>query len=285
MAATLDPVLLRAFLAVSDEGGFTAAAGRLNTTQSTVSMRIRRLEDLAGTPLFRRDGASVTLTAAGERLQGHARDLLRRHEAAWRALCAPGVSGRVRLGIPDDYAFYLPSVLRDFTERHPGVDLRVESALSIDLAEKVRAGTLDLAIVTRQKRSPGGEVLRREPLVWVGGGAHAPAEESPLPLALYPREVCVFREQATEALDSAGRPWRVAYTSTSLTGQRAMVEAGLALSVLTPGMVPEGLRILGDAAGLPALPSVEIALHRAPGRPPEPARRLADRLREHMTAG
>ncbi len=54
----------------------------------------------------------------------------------------------------------------------------------MDLVERVQAGQLDLTVVTRQPKSPGGEALRREPLVWVGAADHAAEERDPLPLAL-----------------------------------------------------------------------------------------------------
>jgi DNA-binding transcriptional LysR family regulator len=282
MQPTFDLSVLRTFLTVIDSGGFTAAARRLNATQSTVSMQIRRLEQAVGNPLFRREGRDVSLTADGEKLQAHARDLLRLNDEAWRDLAAPEVSGTVRLGIPDDYAFYLPEIIRDFTEQYPAVDLRVQCDLSVALVELVRAGAIDVALVTRQPNSPGGEVLRREPLVWVAAQAHAPEQRDPLPLSLFPREACIFRESAARALNAAGRRWRAIYTSKSLMGQQAFVGAGLAVTVLTPRLVAADQRILGEAADLPPLPQIELALHRQTGRPSEPVRRLTEVFRRRL---
>jgi DNA-binding transcriptional LysR family regulator len=283
---TFDLDLLRSFVAVLDTGGFTAAARTLATTQSTVSMQVRRLEAQVGAPLLRRLGRGVEATGEGERVQAHARHLLALNDQAWGELAGGQPAGRVRLGVPDDYAFYLPEIIRAFRRQYPAVDLQITCDLSVALLAGLEAGRLDLALVTRQPRSPGGEVLRREPLVWVAAPGHAPEDEPVLPLSLFPQNSCVFRERALAALTEAGRPWRVVYTSMSLTGQQAIVGSGLALTVLIPSVVSPELRIVdaGGASGLPGLASVEIALHRRPGRPAEAVRRFADVIRERVAA-
>ena len=276
----LDLELLQSLVAVVDSGGFTAAGRRLHRAQSTVSAHLARLEERTGHRLLER--STLAPTPEGERLLAHAREILRHHALAWQELRAQRLGGRLRLGIPDDYLAFLPAVLAEFEERFPGVELTVECGLSVDLVGAVRTGGLDLAVVTRQPGSPGGETLRREPLRWAGAADHAAHERDPLPLALSRRGVCIFREQSLEALESAGRPWRVAYTSTGLAGLLAAVRAGLAVTVLTPSMFEPGLRALGEAEGLPPLPAVDIALHRAPGRPSESATRLAELLQERL---
>ena len=81
-----------------------------------------------------------------------------------------------------------------------------------------------------------------------------------------------------------GIPWRIAYTSASLSGLTAAVRAGLAITVLTPSMLGAGLRVIGSGEGLPELPMTEIALHRSPGRPNEATRQLALSLQTHIQA-
>jgi DNA-binding transcriptional LysR family regulator len=283
-ARTFDLDLLRTFATVRETGGFTAAARRLNSTQSTVSMQIRRLEAQVGTPLFQRLGRSVQATTDGERLATYAGQLLALNDQAWHDMQSAELSGRVRLGIPDDFAFYLPEVIREFREQYPGVDLQVTCDLSVTLMNRLSADQLDLAVVTRHPRTPGGHLLRREPLVWVAGRDHHPEQQDPLPLSLFPRDICVFRERALDALSEAGRAWQVVYTSNSLTGQQAIVGAGLAVTALIPSMVSPQLRQLGADAGLPDLPSVEIALHRRPGRPSEAVKRLSETIDQRLAA-
>jgi DNA-binding transcriptional LysR family regulator len=101
-----------------------------------------------------------------------------------------------------------------------------------------------------------GRVLWTDPLVWVDA-MDAPRRVEPLPLVLFP-DGCIYREQALKLLR---RPWRIVYTSNSLTAVQAAVAAGLGLSVLARSALAPGIKA---AAGLPRLPASEIALHRAP---------------------
>ncbi|MCL7929625.1 LysR substrate-binding domain-containing protein [Halomonas llamarensis] len=281
-APTFDLTLLRTLVAIADTGSVTAAAKRLAYTQSTVSMQLKRLEAQLGLVLHEREGRRVRFTAEGERLITHARKLLTLNEEAWRDMQARQVSGELILGIPEDYALLLPSVFSYFHQLYPSVGLEVICGTSADLAERVKNAEMDLALVTRQRRSPGGEVIRREPLYWAVGLRHQPLLSDPLPLALYTPGADVFREVAEQALQNAGRQWRVAYTSQSMSGLAPVVMAGLAIAVVTRSMLKPTLKPLDESSGLPALPSIELALHWAPHRPSEPARRLGELIREQL---
>ena len=282
---TLDLEQIRTLATVVDSGGFTEAANRLHRTQSSVSMQIKRLEETLDTRLLQRRRGSIRLTPAGETLLSYGRRMLYLNEEVWNILQAPEVEGTVRLGIPDDYAFYLPSILTRFAQLYPGIALDVRCDLSVDLVREIRDGNIDLALVTRQPKSPGGHVLRSEQLVWAAGRQYAAEHQQVLPLALFPEGYCVFRELTLEALSSAGREWRIAYTSRSLGGLLSAVASGLAVTVVTRSMLRQELREIEphDPAGLPSLPKVEIAMHRSPGRPTEPAQKLAELILENLS--
>lgn len=281
-APVLDLNLLQTLLAVADTGTVTAAAERLAYTQSTVSMQLHRLESALGVTLHEKEGRGIRFTAEGERLLGYARHLLTLNNEALNDLRERRVTGQLRLGIPEDYAFLLTPALAYFHQMYPAMQLQVTCGASTDLVKQVQASDLDLAVVTRQTHSPGGEVIRRDPLVWAVGAHQQPSLIDPLPLALYSPGADVFREIAEGALGAAGRHWRLAYSSQSMTGLMPIVMAGLAVVLITRDMLTPQLRALDEKSGLPALPSVEIALHRAPGRPSEPARQLADLIRDHV---
>lgn len=250
--------------------------------QSTVSAHIKRLESLLERPLLQRQLQQPVPTAVGERLLTHARQMLRQNALAWQDILDQRLSGVVRLGIPEDYLSYVPGALAGFEARFPEVELEVHCGLSVDLVQQVKAGALDLAITTRQPCSPGGEVLRREPMVWAGAAGYHTHRRSPLPLAVYKQGVCIFREQAQTSLEAAAIDWRIAYTGTSLSGLSSAVRAGLAITILTPSMLMPGMRILGRNDGLPELPNVEIALHRSRQHGNEAVEQLALQLRSHM---
>src|SRR3954447_69291 len=163
---------LEAFVAAADEGAITRAADRLHVVQSAVSASVRRLEAELGTPLFVRRARGVTLTDAGRALLPHARAALGAAEAGREAVNAVrgGLSGTVRLGIMQSQSsrVSVPRLLRDFRDRHPGVELRVgHMGGSVERAAQVPGGALDLAFValTGRDAPPGVELaaLAAEP--------------------------------------------------------------------------------------------------------------------------
>jgi DNA-binding transcriptional LysR family regulator len=280
----LDLELVRTLAVIVDTGGFTEAANRLHRTQSAISMQVKRLEDFLGARLLHRNRSRVVLTAEGEIVLDYGRRMLALNEEIRLALRVPAVEGTVRLGIPDDYAFYLPEVLSRFAELYPAVTLDVCCELSVDLIRELRNGNIDLAVVTRQPKSPGGHVLRSEQLIWAAARQTGAEHRSVLPLALFPEGYCVFRELTLESLRAAGCAWRIAYTSRSMEGLQSAVSAGLAVTVITRSTLREGLREIEPEgpAGLPPLPEVEIALHRSPGRPSEPTQKLTELILESL---
>src|SRR5215468_6881509 len=109
MPAPLDLDQLRTFVAIAETGSFTRAADVVFKTQSAVSMQMRRLEERIGKPIFERDGRASKLTEDGERLLDYARRIVKLNMDAVSAFSENELTGRVRLGVPDDYADrYLP---------------------------------------------------------------------------------------------------------------------------------------------------------------------------------
>ena len=260
MSAQLDPDLLRTFVAIIDAGGFTAAA-QVHRTQSAVSMQVRRLETLLDRALFQREGRGVQLTPDGEALLGYARRLLKLHDEALAVLARPDLSGLVRLGTPDDYVGrFLPDILVRFARAFPRVQVEVHCEPSVNLRRLLAEDRLDLALITCTPGAETGEVLRREPTVWATAERHLAHEDEPLPLALF-QAGCPFRDWALAGLSGLGRPYRIAYTSASISGVLAAVTAGLAVTVLGRSVLPAGVRPLGAAEGFPPLPPASITLH------------------------
>ncbi|MBI3368726.1 MAG: LysR family transcriptional regulator, partial [Burkholderiales bacterium] len=137
---------LRAFVAVVDAGSLSAAAPLLHRSQSAVSMQLKKLEDAVGRPVLARGPRHLALTPAGMTLLAHARALLGLHDQARRALHGDALSGRVRVGVPDDYAAaYFTPLLRAFVNRHAEVQIELVCEQSTVLIPKVRRGEIDLA--------------------------------------------------------------------------------------------------------------------------------------------
>jgi len=282
MNPNLDTDLLRTFVTIADERGFTRAADTLGRTQSAVSMQIKRLEDILQVRLFERDGRQVRLTPEGDMLMGFARRMLRLNDEAIDHFLQPEMTGPVRIGVPDDYASYmLPPVLAAFAQTHPGVRVDVTCDNSTDLFPMLQKGSLDLALLSRSPQVPGGELIRREKLFWVTSATHTTHEEDPLPLALFP-DGCICRWHAIKALETQGRRWRAAYSSRSTTAIHGAVVSGFAVSAVEETTIPPGVRILGEKDGFQPLPEVEVVLHLAPGELSLAAARLADHIRERL---
>ena len=256
------PDLLKAFVAVAESSGFTKAAAALNSTQSTVSAQIHRLEDEAGRALFVRSTRSVRLTAAGEMLLGYAHTILRLHEDARLRLAGPRHSGRLRLGGAEDLAdAWLPDVLQAFATAHPGVRIELEIGIGTQLFERLDRQELDL-VIGGECAAPQGRRLWTEPLVWAFA-EHADVPEV-LPVAFFP-EPCPYRAAALRALAATSVQWRIACTSSSLAGVRAAAKAGIAATPLPKHAVGPGLRILADTDGVPALPPVDFVVRTRDG--------------------
>ncbi len=142
---------LRVFCEVVRLGSFTAAAGAVHYTQSGVSRRIAALERATCGPLFARQPRGVRLTPAGVVLHRHAVDILGRLDTAVDEIAAVrrGSGGRLRIGsFATANAVLLPAALAEFHRSSPGVETTVVEALTGDLVASLRAGELDVAIVS-----------------------------------------------------------------------------------------------------------------------------------------
>ncbi|WP_419659463.1 transcriptional regulator, LysR family [Desulfosarcina variabilis str. Montpellier] len=277
--------LLRTFAAVAENGSFTLAGQVQHITQSAVSMQMKRLETNVGRALFQKNGRQIRLTPAGDALLEHAHRILTVHDEAVAAFSNPELYGRVRFGCAEDYAArFLPSVLPDFRKAFPRIRVDILSAPGVELHERFRKKELDLCLLesipekddhAKQKSKdnvypipcshchvPGGQVVHREPVVWVTSQSGSAHTADPLPLAVY-HKGCIYRRWAEEALRAEGRQYWIAFVSPSISSILAAVKAGLAVAPIGIGSLTEGLRPLHPEHGFPLLPVSEVSLHRS----------------------
>ncbi|MDD0975440.1 LysR substrate-binding domain-containing protein [Pseudomonas fontis] len=257
---SIDSEVLRTFVAIAEQGGFTRAGEVVNRTQSAVSMQMKRLEeDIIQRQLFERDGRQVRLTAEGQVLLGYARRILKLHGEVFNTLRMPHMVGVVRIGTPDDYAMrFLPGILSSFAQAYPLIQVEVHCETSKQLMMRQ---DLDLTIVTREPGYEVGQLLRQERLVWAAAQGFCPHEQRPMPLAMFNSD-CFCRSWACNALEALGLEYRIAYTSPSLAAIFAIVSAGLAVTAQLQSLVTANLRILGENEGLPQLPVANVMLLR-----------------------
>ena len=262
MAAPLDLDQLQTFITIADTGSFTRAAEEVHRTQSAVSMQMRRLEERIGKPLFEKDGRMNRLTEEGDRLLAFARRMLRLNRETLAAFDDSSLEGQVRIGTPDDYADrFLPEIMGRFARSNPRVELSVVCEPTVNLAELIRRGHLDIALVTQCDDVRPSEIVRKESLLWVTSANHSVHQEETLPLA-GGRPPWHGRRAATDTGHQMGREPRSLFTSWSATVVIAAVLSGLAVSVLPECALRPGMRVLGEADGFGPLPDIKIGILR-----------------------
>lgn len=230
---------LAVVVAVAEEGGFTAAAHRLRTVQSTVSTVVRALERDLGTPLFHRTTHRVVLTPAGEAFVPAARAALEAAERA-RAAVSP-VGGLVRVGVRPGLFADLHRVLATLRQTHPGLIVEVRQVGAGEVRDAVVGSTVDVALTVADgcvapvavdgpaldlvtTPLPADElVLATAP----GGSRSAPADLSELSLVDFPPGWAI-----REAVDHAHPRRRVTIEVDDLAVAAGLVRAGLAACLL-----------------------------------------------------
>jgi DNA-binding transcriptional LysR family regulator len=278
----LDLDVLTMIVAVADTGNISRAAEVVHRSQSAVSMQIKTLEAALGKPLFVRRPRDVIPTQDGEVLLTFARRMLALRDEAWAAVVRPDVTGRVVIGVPDDYASsLLPSILKKFSATYPKVEIQVVGLPSVALAPMVKDGSVDLVCATRVK-GLSGEFIRHEPMVWAAApSAQDIWRERPLPIAVF-LPGSVARENAIRSLERAKISYRTSYESPSLLGLLSMVEAGLAVAPLARCAVPAHLSLLGQAQGLPEIAALELILARSAKSKRPPCDFLAEKIMSEL---
>ncbi len=256
--------LLRALVTVADCGSFTTAALRLNSTQSTVSQKVRRLEELAGHRLLERGNRDVLPTDAGETVLGYARRLLSLNDELHEALDGASVALTVRIGVPDDFAAGSTTRhLAEFNRRFPHTKLEVTAGLSRDLASSYDRGELDLVLLKQRRNSRDAVACWPEKTRWVDSLRSPAFALDPLPIVTFPPRG-LYRDEMIAALESVGRRWRISFTSSSLSGIQEAVADGMGIGLLPLRAVTAEHVVLPQSAGLPEVDMFEVAIIHRP---------------------
>ncbi len=284
-----DLEVLRTFVTGMELGNFARAADRLGRSTSAVSAQLKKLEEQAGTPIFRKSGRGLALTDAGETMLGYARRLLELNDEAAAAVHSVELEGWVRLGLQEDFGeTLLPDVLGRFARAHPKVRIEARVVRNVELIERVTSGKLDLALAWSDGTlTPHCDRIGEVPMRWIGSAAVASgwdrASGEPLPLAAL-EAPCLMRSAATKALDAAGISWRLAFVSPSLGGLWAATAAGLGITLRTPVGLPAKVRpLVAEELALPELPGLGLVLHRAEAESAPAVARLAGLVRQSVS--
>ena len=260
--------LLRALAVVAECGSFTVAASQLHSTQSTISQKIRRLEDMAGRKLLDRSMRGVYPTDAGLIVLGYARQLLDLNDQLHQTLSGAAITVVIRLGVPEDFSSgKTMRRLAAFNRRHPHVKLEVSSGLSSDLSARYDQGELDLILIKQRHHAREAIARMPEKTAWVDSVKHPVFHLDPIPLVAFPQPG-VYRNEIINAVESLGRKWRMAFTSSSLSGIQAAVADGMGISLLPLRAVTSDHVVFGKAEGLPSVDLFELAVCHRPTADP-----------------
>ena len=245
---------LEAFVAIAETLSFSAASDRLHIVQSSVSANIRRLEQELGTPVFERRSRQVVLTDAGRALLPQARATLASAQAALEAVqqVRGGLRGTVTLGMIQDAALVgldTPRLLSAFRCSHREVALHVRHGPSAQMAEQVREGTLDFALLAH----PGGPapgldmtLVSRQTMVIGVAASHRIASSAGVELSTLVDEVFAdgppewgTRILADRAFLDAGLTRRVTVETNDTATLLSFVRYGLAIALVAPSFAGE----------------------------------------------
>ena len=263
-APLFDPIQLKSFLTVAETRNFTRAAERLGISQPTVSQHVRKLEQAAGRILITRDTREVRLTDNGDAMAGFARSILAANDIATRYFSGAAMRGRLRFGTADDLAITgLPRILREFRQLYPQINLELTVSQSDQLYRRLKAGALDLVFVKWVASEQEGEVVKHDSFAWVGLEETMLEPGAPVPIIAYPAP-SVSRKLALDALENAGRTWRVTCTTKQISGVLAALRAGIGIAVMPTSLIPEDLKVITKRFDLPPVGDVNFTLIRNP---------------------
>lgn len=253
--------LLRTFVSVIDLGAFTKAGEALGRTQPAISLQVRRLEELVGSPIIKQVGRTLLLTSEGEMLLSYAREILRLNDEVASYFDRSKIAGVIRVGLPNDYAVaFLQGVITEYTRQHTDISLELHCGWSAEILDRLHADELDIAVA--MVNGERAQYLSRswiERPIWA---AAADASFDPaigVSLAAHP-EGCAYRARMIQALDDAQIRWRVAYTGSGIAGLQNAVVNGLGVSALTQYTMLPGMRALDERDGLPPLAEIRVGL-------------------------
>jgi DNA-binding transcriptional LysR family regulator len=255
----LDLDAVQAFLLVAELQNFTRAAEASGTTQSAVSLKIKRLEDRLGRRLIERTPRSVRLTGKGDDFLVHARDLMAAHDRAIGGGRDDAL--RLRIGFSDHAS---GPQLTDLLARLHAFDsdllLDVTIGFSRTLLDAFDRGKLDAVIVRKEGSRRGGETLANDQMGWFASPkfTHRSGDRLRIATLAVP---CGVRALAVRALDRARIDWVEAFVGGGISAVTAAVISGLAVAPLAHRIAPVGAIEMGEMLSLPRLPRAQVLLY------------------------
>jgi DNA-binding transcriptional LysR family regulator len=250
---------VQAFVLVADLSSFTRAAEVLDTTQSAISLKMKRLEERLGRRLLERTPRRVQVLPDGAAFLAAARELLSAHDRALNPAVREQRS--LRLGIIDHTAADgLIPLLARISDQDSSLRVEVKIGASSELLAAYDAGELDAVFARRDATRRDAEKLFVEHCGWFASPQWTPNPGEPLRVASLSAP-CGLRATALKALDEAGIAWTEVFVGGGIATVGAAVLAGLAVAPMTRRGCPPRAIDVGSRFGLPLLSPIEIAVY------------------------
>ena len=274
---------LRTFVSVIELGGYAKAGEFVGRSQPAISLQIKKLESQLERKLFTKVGQRHLPSADGNWLYPKAKELLELNDNIFKSLIPAPLSGRLRLGIPNEFAStLLPGLIGEFSKRYPDVSLEVTSSLSRDLLHPSQRDHFDLILaLVNPSEDTEGEVVLEDEVVWVGD-ATRPFVGDSIPLVLAP-DGCMYRSRVIEELKQQTFAWKITYTNADLGGLVAAIQQGLGITALARSSLPQNLSPLNHPK-LPKLGRVNICLFNQDTQHPVISKTLAEFITSRLKA-
>lgn len=258
---------LRYFVTLAETQNFHRAAERLNMSQPPLTVAIRKLEEELGTPLFVRGARGVTLTPAGRASLDMARATLSQADRFREVVRegAAGERGRLRVGFVGSATFeILPRIIPEYRRLHPGVELVLQEATSVEIGRKLAAGELDVGLVRlplMETAAIDTEVIDPDELhAALPSGSHLALDSevrleslATEPFILQSR-ISVLHSVTLKACHAAGFVPVVAQEAAQLSAVLALVRSGLGVALVparAARSVPHGVTLVRLAQTVP----------------------------------
>ena len=276
--------VLRTFVTIIEVGNFNRAGDMLGRSQPAISLQIKKLEGQLNKKLFNKVGQSYQVNTDGKWLYDKAKAMLAINDDIFRELSIETLRGRMRLGIPSEFASaLLPSIVGEFSQRYPDVSLDVTSALSKSLMSNSQHNKFDLILALTAQETVHNydnlEVIREDDLVWVGDGTRHISNDN-LALVLAP-EGCIYRSRVISQLKQQTHAWKITYTNPDFYGLMAAIKQGIGITALARSIVPDELEIIKDRR-LPNLGKINICLINQDTQHPQVSQTLATYIKARI---
>lgn len=256
---TLDVEAVRAFVVITELKSFTRAAETLGTSQSALSVKLKRLESKLEQRLIERTPRQVRLSWYGELFIDSARDFIDAHERAVSNLSA--LRNQLKLGVScHAMGPEISQLLTQLKLFDPSLIIEVQQDNPRVLLDALDADSLDIIIIRSEDDRRYGTILCPENFGWYATPDFDYKRGNTLPLASL-NPLCGVRDFSTKALTQASIVWSEVFVAGGTQALEAATLGGLAVGVFPHRSAPKGLIEISELFGLPSLPATAIVAH------------------------